>query len=189
MANSAERADRAGLMPDAEVEQLLIHLDSLLGRLEKEEGPVGDIALEAVEALTAVYGEALSRIVNHPACGPALTGKLVDDKLVAHLLVLHGLHPDPPEQRIQHALEEMRPYLDSHGGDVQLESIDNGVATVTVTAGGCASSASNTRSAVQDAVLIAAPELDSVEATTPPRDQSPAFIPVEALLHPSRSKP
>jgi Fe-S cluster biogenesis protein NfuA len=132
-----------------------------------------------------VYGEGLYRIVHHPGMPPDVASRLLDDKLLAHLLVLHGLHPDSAEQRIQHALEEVRPYLDSHGGDVNLEAINNGVATITLASGGCASSAASTATAVRDAVLIAAPELADVEARTPPREPAQAFIPVEALLHPS----
>lgn len=175
-------ADR---MPDPEVEKLLMRLDSLLEQLEGEQGTVADVALDAVEALTQIYGEALSRMVRTE---PELASRMVEDKLLAHLFVLHGLHPDPPEERIEHALQEVRPYLDAHGGDVRLEAISNGVATVSLTGGGCASSAVNTENAVRDAILIAAPELADVEARTPPRKPAQTFIPVEALLHSSEGR-
>ena len=38
----------------------------------------------------------------------------------SHLLLLHGLHPVPLEARVRAALDEVRPYLESHGGDVEL---------------------------------------------------------------------
>ena len=47
---------------------------------------------------------------------PALAG----DELVEHLLLLHGLHPVSVEERVREALDGVRPYLGSHGGDVEL---------------------------------------------------------------------
>ena len=35
----------------------------------------------------------------------------------SHLLLLHGLHPVPVEERVRGALDEVRPYLESHGGE------------------------------------------------------------------------
>ena len=45
---------------------------------------------------------------------------LGEDELVSHLLLLHGIHPVPVEARVRTALDEVRPYLDSHGGNVEL---------------------------------------------------------------------
>ena len=44
----------------------------------------------------------------------------VEDELVAHLLLLHGLHPVPVRERVLGALDEVRPYLATHGGGVEL---------------------------------------------------------------------
>ena len=56
----------------------------------------------------------------------ALAEALAGDELVAHLLLLHGLHPVPLEERVRGALDEVRPYLDSHGGDVELLGVEDG---------------------------------------------------------------
>ena len=50
------------------------------------------------------------------------------DELVAHLLLVHDLHPVDVETRVAQALEEVRPYLGSHGGDVELLGVEDGVA-------------------------------------------------------------
>lgn len=34
---------------------------------------------------------------------------MTGDALLEHLLVLHGIHPDPVERRVAHALDELRP--------------------------------------------------------------------------------
>ena len=38
------------------------------------------------------------------------------DELLGHLLLLHDLHPVDVGTRVASALEEVRPYLGSHGG-------------------------------------------------------------------------
>jgi Fe-S cluster biogenesis protein NfuA len=173
-------------LDNGEVEQRLVQLDALLEQLENTPSPIAEQALEAVEAVTAIYGEALARILDH---GPAFASELLDDNLLSHLLVLHGLHPEPVETRVAQALDEVRPYLHSHGGDVQLAAVSDGVAQVTLTGscGGCASSATTLEYAVREAVLGVAPEVSEVQATSPGQ-RGPTLIPVEALLRPSGTR-
>ena len=45
---------------------------------------------------------------------------LVEDGVVASLLLIHGLYPVALETRVREALEAVRPYMESHGGDVEL---------------------------------------------------------------------
>lgn len=77
----------------AEVEQRLSRLDGLLERLEAMPGGGGQLAREAVAALAGVYGEALRRTLT--VAGSDAADALGADPLVGHLMVLHGLHPDP----------------------------------------------------------------------------------------------
>jgi hypothetical protein len=82
-------------LTDEEVRRLVARLNDLLERLESLPGPGGDTALAAIEALTEVYGEALARVVAALGAGGATVAELAGDELIGHLLVLHGLHPDP----------------------------------------------------------------------------------------------
>ncbi len=47
--------------------------------------------------------------------------------MVASMLLLHGLHPDDIETRVRRGIEKVRPYLQSHGGDVELASVRDGI--------------------------------------------------------------
>jgi Fe-S cluster biogenesis protein NfuA len=163
-------------LSDEALRERVIRLDQLLERLEQAPGPSTDVAMEAIEALTEVYGTALARVV--ASVGEDTLRSLADDELVGHLLLLHGLHPDPPEERIARALDEARPQLGDRA-TVEFTGIDGGVAGVRLTASGCASTAARTAAAVRDVVLDAAPELADVEAVTA---RPPALIPVDALL-------
>jgi Fe-S cluster biogenesis protein NfuA len=160
----------------------------MLSRLEQTPGPTAELGLDAVAVLTEVYGEALARVADRAADSPVLPA-LASDELVQQLFVLHGVHPDPVEVRVERALESVRPYLHSHGGDVSLVGVEGGIAVLRLSGhcDGCRASTATLESAVRDAVLAIAPELAGVEAlpaTAPAHDAPavPALIPVEALL-------
>jgi Fe-S cluster biogenesis protein NfuA len=166
------------------VQELLGSLDELLSRLEQLPGPAAETGLDAVAALSEVYGEALARTVELVAAaetGPPLTvTALASDELVGHLLLLHGLHPAPVEERVDQALDEVRIQL---GGGVELTGIEDGVARVSVTVSGCSSTAETLLSSVADAVLAAAPELTRVEPVSARRPAPAPLISVESLRH------
>lgn len=161
-------------MHDPEVRERVERLETLLERIEGQHE-----ALEAVQALVQLYGEALDRLVN--GADPAA------DELVSHLLLVHGIHPRSVEERVQTALDGVRPYLDSHGGDVELVGVESGVAHLKLvgTCDGCPSSAATLKLAVEEAVLGAAPELERVEAEgVVEQAPQPAFVPIDGLTCP-----
>jgi Fe-S cluster biogenesis protein NfuA/nitrite reductase/ring-hydroxylating ferredoxin subunit len=86
---------------------------------------------------------------------------------VASLLVLHDLHPLSLEDRVRGALEAVRPYLGSHGGDVEVVSIEPDDSVVTLrmlgSCDGCASSSVTLELAVQRAIEEAAPEITRID--------------------------
>jgi Fe-S cluster biogenesis protein NfuA/nitrite reductase/ring-hydroxylating ferredoxin subunit len=109
-----------------------------------------------------------------------------NDALIAHLLLLHDLHPVDVETRVRRALEEVRPYLQSHGGNVELLAVEEGVARLRLqgSCSGCPSSTMTLKLAIEEAIQKAAPDLDRIEAegvTAPPRAPV-AFVPASDLL-------
>lgn len=140
-------------------------IDALLDRLDALPDPVARAtATEAVQALLALYAEGLGRVVER--VGPAQARVLAEDELIAHLLLLHGLHPVPVEQRVRAALDGVRPYLGSHGGGVELLGVEGGVVRLRLQGSceGCPASAMTLKLAIEEAVLTAAPDVDAVEA-------------------------
>ena len=165
-------------LSDEDVASLLTRFDELVERLETSSDEQSVIALEAIECLAEIYGAALSRVVTLAPAGGLAVKAMAEDELVGHLLTLHGLHPDCAEDRIGRTLDEIRPHL-GKDSQVSLASIDDGVAHLTLTAAGCASSAQSTAAAIGDLVLAAAPELSGVNATA---TRPPSLIPAESLL-------
>lgn len=150
-------------------------VERLLEELESVSDPVArDKATEVVQALLELYGEGLDRIVQEIAARDdgELAHALAEDDLVAHLLLLHGLHPIPLQERVVEALGEVRPYLESHGGNVELLGIEGTAVHVRMqgSCSGCPSSAMTLKLAIENAIRKAAPEIEKVI----PEEESPA---------------
>jgi Fe-S cluster biogenesis protein NfuA/nitrite reductase/ring-hydroxylating ferredoxin subunit len=182
-------------MADAAViERLLEEVDALPDPAARR------AATDLVTALLELYGEGLRRVVAVVADRDddgELGAALASDELVAHLLLLHGLHPEPVEARVRRALHDVRPYLESHGGDVELLGIEEGVVRLRLQGSceGCPSSAATLKLAIEDAVQRAAPDVERIEAegavappppllqleVTPAARQRRAWISVDAM--------
>lgn len=147
---------------------------------------------ELVRLVTDFYGAGLERLLDlvyeQGKLGDETLAALAADDLVASLLLVHGLHPYSVETRVEQALESVRPYLGSHGGDVELLGVtDDGVVGLRLlgSCDGCPSSSATLKLAVQGAVEAAAPEITTIEVRSADEEGSAAsgpVVPVEALF-------
>jgi Fe-S cluster biogenesis protein NfuA/nitrite reductase/ring-hydroxylating ferredoxin subunit len=124
-----------------------------------------DNAEELLGEMLDLHGEGLARIAAALAGTPGVWDALARDPVVAGMLLVHGLHPVPIEERVALALERVRPYLASHGGDVELLGLDDGVARLRLqgSCNGCAASASTLELAIERALEEEAPDLLGLE--------------------------
>ncbi|MEA2296888.1 MAG: hypothetical protein QOE86_4527 [Solirubrobacteraceae bacterium] len=164
-------------------------VEALLEELERLDDPARATALDAVTALLDLYGEGLGRFVDHVAAHDddgSLAGAVAADPLVAHLLLVHGLHPVPLRDRVLGALNDVRPYLESHGGNVELLGTEDGVVRLRLegSCSGCPSSTMTLKLAIESAIYKAAPDVDRVEADGAPQEEAP-LLQIE-LAGPSR---
>jgi Fe-S cluster biogenesis protein NfuA/nitrite reductase/ring-hydroxylating ferredoxin subunit len=152
----------------------------------------GTVVRERTEQLAAeltdLYGAALERMVSIVAeSAPELVGEFAADELVASLMLVHGLHPYGVERRIEDALDSVRPYLGSHGGDVTLLEVADDVVRLQFAGSckSCPSSAVTLELAVEDAVRAAAPEITSIEVVAEAASSaspSSGLISVDSLM-------
>jgi Fe-S cluster biogenesis protein NfuA len=133
---------------------------------------------EVLGLVTELYGAALAKIVELAASVDSpMLGRMVDDGLVASLLILHGLHPEDLANRVEEALEGVRPYLATHGGNVELLGVDDDQGAVLIrllgSCDGCPSSSVTLKLAVEKAIFEAAPEVGRIEVEpTEPSEQA-----------------
>ncbi|WP_248762847.1 NifU family protein [Pseudarthrobacter sp. SSS035] len=147
-------------------------------------------AEDLVRQVTDMYGSGLERILEildeQGKLDDGTLAALASDELVSGLLIIHGLHPESMETRVAGALDSVRPYLGSHGGDVELLGISpEGVVRLKLlgTCQGCPSSSVTLKFAVEEAIETAAPEVTAIEVVEAEKHAAtPAFIPLDSLL-------
>ncbi len=151
--------------PDALVERV----QELTSRLEGIGDPVArESAEELVGAVIELYGEGLERIFaaldESGDPGANLRERLSQDGVVASLMLIHDLYPVDLEARVIEALDSVRPYMESHGGNVDLLGIEDGVARIRLEGSceGCPASASTLELAIKQALDEAAPDLEGL---------------------------
>ena len=108
----------------------MTHVDSLVDEIDRIEAvvagwesPYGLAALAYRNAVDRLNAEVLRRIIAtlraDPAALPAMKDA-VKDELVYAVLRRHGLVKPSLQERVEEALDGVRPMLALHGGDVQL---------------------------------------------------------------------
>ena len=151
-------------------EELVERVQELLGSLDEIVDPVAQMRMqELIGTVLELYGAGLDRILgiltDAGEAGLPIRDALLDDGIVASLLLIHGLYPVPLEERVTQALDSVRPFLASHGGNVQLLSVEDGVARLQLqgSCNGCPSSAATLEHALREAIDAAAPDLLGLE--------------------------
>lgn len=128
------------------------------------------VATELMQSLMEFHGAGIERMMEMVAeagePGYAVFDNFARDELVGSMLLLYGLHPVPLEERVTRALDKVRPYLDSHGGNVELLGVDEGVVRLRLQGSckSCPSSSMTLKLAIEEAVYEAAPDVSAIEA-------------------------
>jgi len=151
-------------------EELVERVQELLGSLDEIADPVAQHRVqELIGTVLELYGAGLERVLGivDDAGDDALPIRqaLLDDGVVSSLLLIHGLYPISLEERVVEALESVRPFLASHGGNVELLGVEEGVARLRLVGScdGCPASAATLENALKEAIDATAPDLLGLE--------------------------
>lgn len=151
-------------------EELVERVQELLGSLDEIADPVAQQRVqELIGTVLELYGAGLERVLGivSDAGDVALPIRdaLLDDGVVSSLLLIHGLFPISLEERVIEALDSVRPFLASHGGNVEFLGVDEGVARLRLegSCNGCPSSAATLENALKEAIDATAPDLLGLE--------------------------
>ncbi len=172
------QAPAAGGAQGGKPEDLEGRIEWLTAELEVLADPrARDLAEELVSAVLQLHGEGLERaleLIDEAGLpGVAIRQALVDDGVVGSLLLIHDLYPIPLEERVAEALASVQPYMESHGGGVELLGLERGVARLRLhgSCDGCAASSATLELAIKKALMETAPDLAGLEvegAVEPP---------------------
>lgn len=157
-------------LDEREFQTRLNRLDELLIETEQALDPAARMRLqEVVQAILELHGSGLQRLLEHITdageAGRRIRDACARDGIVAGLLLLHDLHPFDVETRVRQALDSVRPALRSHGGNVDLIEINDGMVRLRLQGSchHCPSSAVTMQQTIEDAILGLAPEIHTVE--------------------------
>ena len=130
---------------------LLDRLETLLGDVEELDETVRDRVFELLDGVDAVHRLAITRLAE--VLGDQLPQLRRADVAVDWLFEAYGVGVDDVGAASA-ALEQVRPYLHEHGGEVEVLSVLNGVVRVRLigACSGCTSAAATLRHGVEEAL-------------------------------------
>ena len=121
-----------------EFDQAVAELETLVNTLERDGDERALMLLQLMDA------------IHRPALELMLAGK-IDHPIAVAVLAMYELVPLDEHTQIEEALDEVRPYIESHGGGLELLEVDGGVVHVRLSGScsGCAASAMTLRRGVE----------------------------------------
>jgi Fe-S cluster biogenesis protein NfuA/nitrite reductase/ring-hydroxylating ferredoxin subunit len=174
---------------DKKFPQRIQQIEELINKFENHADPeIRASARELVQLLMEAHGAGLERIMEtlwRSENGEALTDKLANDDLVGPLLLLYGMHPVDLKTRVLNALDKVRPYLRSHGGNVDLIDVsESGDVRLRLqgSCNGCPSSAMTLKLAIEETIDEYAPDVNSLQVEGVVETKlSSGFVPIQKL--------
>jgi Fe-S cluster biogenesis protein NfuA len=156
-----------------EFDKAVAELEALVETLERE----GDErALLLLQLVDAIHRPALERI----AAGDT------EDPIAQALLQMYDIAPPDDEVLVEEALDEVRPYIDSHGGKVELLGVDDGIVKLRMSGScaGCAASAMTLKRGIEAALRARYPGFREVIAEESAEQATPELLQIENLRRP-----
>ena len=159
-------------------------LDAAMARVADLDPLARQVVTDALDALNALHKGGLTTVVRRlkdDPRGKELLFELVDEPDVRMVLAMHGIIRPDPETMARQVLDGVRVGLQSHGGDVELDSIRGGVAFVRLqgACNGCSMAAVTMRDGVEAALVQGVPGVTAVEVL--PNDPTPTLIPLSDI--------
>ncbi|HEX4135315.1 MAG TPA: hypothetical protein VHY84_11945 [Bryobacteraceae bacterium] len=158
-------------MADASKERVQ-RIDQLVEQVDAIPDPESRASAHALmEAILELHGAGLDRmleiVLDSGESGKAALRRFAGDELIASLLVLHDLHPDDIETRVQRALAKM-------SGNAELIGVFEGVVRIRLANSHC-----GLKESVEAALREAVP--DAAEFVIEEALPTAGFVPVESL--------
>ncbi len=159
---------------------LLDRLEELLGDVEELDPDVRDRVFELLDGVDAVHRLAVTHLAD--TIGEDLWQLRRGDAAVDWLFEAYGVGVDDVDAA-SGALEQIRPYLHEHGGEVEVLAVAGGVVRVRLigACSGCTSAAETLRHGVEEALRENLPGFVAMDVV-PDEDAPPHPPPTQVLL-------
>lgn len=152
-------------------------IDALVEHPSPEVRALATALLQGVDELHRPALARMAALLDHHG----LLEQAAADPAVAGVLDLYDLVRRTPEQQVEHALETVRPYIQSHGGQLEVLKVEGGVVAVRLAGAcsGCSGSAMTLRRGVETALREGFPGFERMDVEEPmAAEPRPTFIPL-----------
>lgn len=183
--------DTAEPAPEASLTEIALRLDNLVQDFEQHPSEqVRQQALEMLGLVDALHREGMNRIAELLWTGsPTVLEKALHDPAINMLLQLYDLAPGEPEpiEQVEMALAQVRPYIESHGGAVDILDVVEGIVHLRLSGAcqGCVGSAMTLKRGIEAALQEGFPGFQGIEVHEPvdltQRKLPVNFIPLQQL--------
>lgn len=185
MTIATAQSEKLTKLQSEDFEQIAERIDKALKNVEELTDENAKMhALGLKNAIEDFHKIAFTKIVQKLKAderGKELLFELVDEPSVYAALQLHGIVKPNINLRITQVLDMVRPYMQSHGGDVEYVNYEDSVVYVRLSGAcnGCSQSAVTLREGVEEALINNIAEVKKVEVL--PNEPSPSLIQIESL--------
>lgn len=147
------------------------------------------IAVDLVQAVLDFHSAGLNRVMEIVADPGATVRTVIDrittDDLTSSMLLLHDLHPDDLETRVNRAIHKLQETFASLGAKLSLIAIEDGTVRLHFDSARTWSG-TPVKASIENAIFQAAPEIADVIIEGLKETPPPNFVPVSNLLTGSR---
>ena len=168
MSTDTAKPDSESNLGDDNLEQLAERVDQAIAETQGLEPASRGKAMALKSAIEEFHKVGLTQIVkklkNDPR-GKELLFELVDEPTVYALFAMHGLVRADLRTQVSRVIEMVRPYMQSHGGDVSLVDVRGKTVFVRLSGNcnGCSMSSVTLRNTVEESLREHVPEVEGVE--------------------------
>lgn len=170
------------------------------GLANHPDAKVGERVLELLDWVDAVHRDGLGRMIEMTRAwrGEIFLESLARDELVGTMLNAYGLGEGldaEAEAEVQKAVDaamaEIKPLVESHGGDIEVVSVVDGVVSVRMhgTCNGCASSSATLTYGLEAALKTHWPNFRRLEEVDAPAEVNPETADLECVTAPASPVP
>jgi Fe-S cluster biogenesis protein NfuA/nitrite reductase/ring-hydroxylating ferredoxin subunit len=154
-------------------DKAVAELDALVQTLEREEDERALLLLQLVDA------------IHRPALELLARGETTDPVARA-VLSMYDLAPVDEAILVEEALDEVRPYIESHGGEVELLGVSDGIVRLRMSGAcvGCAASTMTLKRGIETAIRERWPEVREVVAEEEAGASKPQLLQIENARRP-----
>ncbi len=176
--------------PEAEFAHLLEWVGEGVERMEQiEDEQTRTEVFALLDGIDTVHRYALGRLMERLAKygGPGLVARVADDAMVQTLLDMYDLAAVDEREQVEGALESVYPYIESHGGHLELLSVEAGTVRVRLSGscGDCPGSSGTLTRVVEAALREGYPGFRALVAEQPiPATPMPEPVAHRALRRP-----